>query len=159
MGSRCAARGRRVDHGAIALGRPVRAGEGDAVIPPTLLIADDDRFIQSVLVTQLGRQFAVVGVAGDAAEAIALAQAHRPDLAIVDVEMPEGGGLRATREIRATVPGTAVVILSAQEPGAAVRAIAAAGAVAFVRKGTPGYAIAEVLYRALRAHDGWSGAA
>jgi DNA-binding NarL/FixJ family response regulator len=57
----------------------------------------------------------VVAEAGDAEELLRKVRAHAPDVAIVDVQMPPDGtddGLRAAREIRATQPGTAVLVLS-----------------------------------------------
>lgn len=101
-----------------------------------LLIADDDRFMRTALTAALGTEFQIVGTAADADGAIALAEEHQPDAAIVDVDMPGGGGLRATREIRRRSPRTAVVVLSGDESDVVVRAVIGAGAMTYVRKGT-----------------------
>ena len=62
---------------------------------PRLLIADDDSVVLSMLGTSLGPHFEVVGVASDGEQAIELARVSQPDVALVDVEMPKGGGLGA----------------------------------------------------------------
>src|SRR3954451_11436669 len=82
---------------------------------PRVLIADDDPDVRAALRAQLTGGFEIVAAAADTDEAIALAAEHQPDLAVVDVQMPGGGGLRATREIRAAAPRTAIVALSADE--------------------------------------------
>ncbi|MFI7276162.1 response regulator [Streptomyces sp. NPDC049879] len=56
--------------------------------------------------------FEVVAEAGDGQEAVELARAHRPDVAVLDVRMPRLDGLSATVELRRAVPDTAVVILT-----------------------------------------------
>jgi DNA-binding NarL/FixJ family response regulator len=102
---------------------------------PRVLIADDDPDVRAALRAQLAGSFVVVATAADTEEAIALAAEHQADLAIVDVQMPGGGGLRATREIRAAAPRTAIVALSADESERIVLDMLNAGAVTYVRKG------------------------
>ncbi len=79
-----------------------------------LLIADDHGVVRGGLRLLLERQgdMEVVAEAADGAEAVELALAHRPDLCILDVQMPKLTGLQATREIRAQLPGMTVLILS-----------------------------------------------
>jgi DNA-binding NarL/FixJ family response regulator len=119
---------------------------------PRLLIADDDAVVRSVLAQQLGRTFTVVGKARDADEAIELAGALRPDVMIVDVQMPAGGGLRATYVIHDRSPNTAIVAFSSDESDAIVRAILEAGAVTYVRKGTGADELGRILRTAIKAH-------
>jgi DNA-binding NarL/FixJ family response regulator len=118
---------------------------------PRALIADDDPDVRAVLETQLAGSFDIVGVAADTDEAIALAAETRPDIAIVDVQMPGGGGLRATREIRGAAPETTIVALSADESERIVLEMLTAGAVAYVRKGVPAGELVALLHEALRA--------
>jgi DNA-binding NarL/FixJ family response regulator len=54
----------------------------------------------------------VVAEAGDGRAAAELARRHRPDVALLDIRMPTADGLTALAEIRATVPATAVVMLT-----------------------------------------------
>ncbi len=67
--------------------------------PITLLIADDDPVTRSMLSIALARRFDVVGVVEDAQQAVDTATLARPDVALVDVQMPGGGGLTAVRGI------------------------------------------------------------
>jgi DNA-binding NarL/FixJ family response regulator len=118
---------------------------------PTLLIADDDPVVRSMLSLTLERQFDIVGAVCDSDEAIALAQESLPDVALVDVQMPRGGGLSAIRGIAGVSPETAAVILSADEFEPLVRQLMLAGAMTYVRKGIPPTELVEVLHRAIRA--------
>ena len=61
---------------------------------PELVVADDDRFVCSMLATQLEFKFECVATAGNADDAIALVREHRPDVAILDVVMPAVGRWR-----------------------------------------------------------------
>jgi len=117
---------------------------------PTLLIADDDAVVRSMLSLTLERQFEIVGAARDSDQAIALAQAAQPDVALIDVQMP-GGGLRAIRGIGEVSPETAAVVLSADEFEPMVRELMIAGAMTYVRKGIAPAELAEMLHRAIRA--------
>ena len=121
------------------------------LVHPTLLIADDDAVVRSMLSLTLDRQFEIVGAARDSDQAIALAQAAQPDVALIDVQMPGGGGLRAIRGIAEVSPETAAVVLSADEFEPLVRPLMIAGAMTYVRKGIPPAELAEVLHRAIRA--------
>jgi DNA-binding NarL/FixJ family response regulator len=87
------------------------------VSPPTrILVAEDDvLFREGVarLLTDAG--FEVVGRAGDAEDFLRKALAHRPDVAIVDIEMPPrqgADGLRAALQLRTRLPATGVLVLS-----------------------------------------------
>ena len=80
-----------------------------------VLIADDDATMRGALGDLLSGEpgYEVVGLAADPQSAIELAGTHRPDVAILDVKMPGGGGVRAAEGIRAASPGTRIVALSA----------------------------------------------
>ena len=112
---------------------------------PSLLIADDDPMMRSLLSTQLAGDFEVVAVADDATEAIELASQHQPDAALVDVEMPGGGGLEAVRHISERSPDTCIVVLSGDESHHVVVELLEAGAITYKRKGVPGSEIAQAL--------------
>jgi len=102
---------------------------------PRLLIADDDPVVRSMMSMALGEAFEVVGVAEDGEQAIAVADASKPDVALLDVDMPKGGGLGAVRGILEVSPDTAIVVLSGDESDGLVRELVQAGAVAYRRKG------------------------
>jgi DNA-binding NarL/FixJ family response regulator len=116
----------------------------------TLLIADDDDVVRYRLQSELSESFRVVAVAENTAEAIALAEQHRPDAALIDVQMPGGGARAAVPAIAACSPNTRMVILSGDEIHHIVLELLNAGAIAYMRKGTVGDLIAETLPQALR---------
>jgi DNA-binding NarL/FixJ family response regulator len=112
---------------------------------PRLLIADDNPVVRSVLTAQLASQFDVVAVAVDAQDAIDLACGHRPDVALIDVRMPAGGGLRAIAEIYQHAPETTIVAFSGDESERGVSEMLSAGATTYVRKGVSPQELAEKL--------------
>jgi DNA-binding NarL/FixJ family response regulator len=67
---------------------------------------------------------------------VTAATEQRPDLVILDWEMPEMSGLEALREIRRTVPEAAVLMFSSKEEPGAAREALDSGAVRYFRKGT-----------------------
>ncbi len=79
---------------------------------PTLLIADDDPVVCSMLSMSLEQRFEIVAAVDDGEQAVARAAAVQPDAAVVDVQMPAGGGSRAVRGIAEASPDTAIVVLS-----------------------------------------------
>jgi DNA-binding NarL/FixJ family response regulator len=119
---------------------------------PRVMIADDNPMIRSTLGMSLSNGFEVVGVAADSDEAIELARATQPDAAVIDVEMPKGGGLRAVRGILEVAPDTAIVMLSVDESDGVVRELMRAGAIAYLRKGVAPQALAESLTESIEAH-------
>jgi EAL domain-containing protein (putative c-di-GMP-specific phosphodiesterase class I)/FixJ family two-component response regulator len=104
-----------------------------------VLIADDEPALRGALAELLHHEdrFELVGIAGDADEAIAMAESSRPDVALVDVKMPAGGGPRAAREIGRISPDTRVIALSAFEDRPTVLEMLRSGAVGYLVKGTP----------------------
>lgn len=119
---------------------------------PRLIIADDDPVVQSLLEMSLSGSFDVVGVAADGKQAVELAAACRPDAALVDVEMPAGGGVRAVRGIHEVAPETAIVVLSIDESDGVVRELVQAGATAYLRKGVSPQALNDALIESIEAH-------
>jgi DNA-binding NarL/FixJ family response regulator len=76
----------------------------------------------------------VVAEAGDGAQAIALVAEHRPDVAVLDIQMPGVTGVEATRRIKAEHPGVRVLILTAYDDEPYIFAILQAGASGYVLK-------------------------
>jgi DNA-binding NarL/FixJ family response regulator len=118
---------------------------------PRLLIADDDPVVRAILVMSLEDEFDVVGLARDGEEAVELARKSQPDAALLDVEMPRGGGVAAVRGILEVAPGTAIVILSIDDHDATVRLMMQAGAVAYRRKGHAPHILAGSLNESIDA--------
>ncbi|HEV7808522.1 MAG TPA: response regulator [Solirubrobacteraceae bacterium] len=124
---------------------------------PTLLIAGDDAAVRSVLGAELSDSFLIVAIAGDASEAIALAERHRPDAALLDIEIAGGGARAAVPEIDARSPETCMVILSGDEPHNVLAEIVGAGATSYVRKGVGTLRLVNALTDALALKTGSAG--
>jgi DNA-binding NarL/FixJ family response regulator len=118
-----------------------------------VLVADDDADIRGLLAAFVSSDpaFKLVGVACDADEAIALAQEHKPEAALVDVAMPGGGGLRVVNELQTFSPATSVVALSAYDERNIVIEMLQAGAMSYLVKGATREQILHSLHRALLA--------
>ena len=103
-----------------------------------MLLADDEPGLRVALTELLSHEERVelVGTAADAEEAIRIAESNLPDVALVDVRMPEGGGPHAARGITRVSPGTRVIALSAYEDRTNVLEMLRAGAVGYLVKGT-----------------------
>jgi len=101
-----------------------------------VLIADDHGIVRSGLRLLLERQadIEVIAEAADGAEARDIAVRERPDLAILDLKMPKLTGLQATREIKAQVPATAILILSMHDDERYLTEALKAGASGYVLK-------------------------
>jgi NarL family two-component system response regulator LiaR len=89
----------------------------------------------------------VVAEAGDGEEAVRLADAHHPDVILMDVAMPKLNGLEATRQIKAAHPEIAVLVLTAYDDDEYVFAFLEMGAAGYLLKD----ASAEDLVKAIRA--------
>lgn len=104
-----------------------------------MILADDHIMIRHGLRLVLEREegFTVVGEAADGKEAIQLAQDLSPDVAILDVAMPNLNGIEAARQITAASPNTAVVVLSMHSDESYVLRALNAGARAYLLKESP----------------------
>ena len=118
---------------------------------PRLLIADDDAVVRATLNSQLAGDFEICAVAKDTGEAIKLAAENQPDAALIDVEMPGGGGLEAVRQIATRSPATCLVVLSSDESREGVVDLLNAGAIAYLRKGVTATEVVDTLNNALDA--------
>jgi DNA-binding NarL/FixJ family response regulator len=119
---------------------------------PRLVIADDDVFVRAMLAAQLDQMFECVGTAVDARTAVALVVAQRPDVVILDVNMPGGGAMHATREIRKQSPDTAIVVLSIDEVRGDMSELLKAGAMTYLRKGIDERTLSRKLVAAIEGH-------
>jgi DNA-binding NarL/FixJ family response regulator len=108
----------------------------DLGTPIRVLVADDHPAVRDALVRVIASSSGamVAGVACDTQDAIGLAEKIQPDVALLDVRMPGGGGDRAAREIRRLSPETAVVALSAYCDRATVSQMLKGGAISYLSK-------------------------
>jgi two-component system response regulator DesR len=112
-----------------------------------LLLADDEHLLRSALAALLALEddLTVVAEAATSTDAVRLALEHRPDIAVLDLEMPPTDGLRAAEEIRAARRDIHVVIVTRHARPAVLRRALAAGVRGFVPKTTPAARLAEIL--------------
>ncbi|MEV7887914.1 response regulator transcription factor [Streptomyces sp. NPDC002817] len=112
-----------------------------------LLLADDEDLLRGALVALLSLEddLTVVAEAATSTDAVRLALEHRPDIAVLDLEMPPTDGLRAAEEIRAARQDIHVVIVTRHARPAVLRRALAAGVRGFVPKTTPAARLAEIL--------------
>jgi two-component system response regulator DesR len=104
-----------------------------------VLLADDQALIRGALAAMLGLEadLEVVAQVGSGAEVVPAARRTRPDVALLDVQMPGGDGLEAAAALRAALPTCRVVVLTTfGRPGYLARAMRA-GASGFVVKDAP----------------------
>jgi DNA-binding NarL/FixJ family response regulator len=104
--------------------------------PLRLLIVDDQPLIRRGLSMMLAIEpgIEIVGQAADGLEAIELALATRPDVVVMDLQMPRASGVVATREITAKLPATRVVVLTTYDDDELVFEAIRAGAQAYLLK-------------------------
>jgi len=116
-----------------------------------VLIADDEESVLDVLTALMAAEsdLEIAGSAKDAETAIQLATVEQPDVAILDVRMPGGGGPRAAREILRRSPASKVIALSAHEEVDSVLEMLRAGALGYVVKGDSTDAIVKAIHRSL----------
>ena len=103
-----------------------------------LMLVDDHPFIRLGLTALFKTvpHFEVVGEAGTAAQAIALARTAQPDVVIMDVRLPDGDGAEACREIRSQRPDTRVIMLTSYHNRDVVLEAILAGAAGYLLKET-----------------------
>ena len=111
-----------------------------------LLVADDEDLIRGALAALLSLEddLDVVAEAATTTDAVRLARERRPDIAVLDLEMPPADGLRAAEEIRSDPKVRIVLVTRHARPGVLRRALAA-GVSGFVPKTTSAARLAEII--------------
>jgi two-component system, NarL family, response regulator DevR len=105
-----------------------------------VFVVDDHELVRRGIVTLLEAEpdVEVVGEAGTAAQARSRIAATRPDVAVLDMRLPDGNGIDVCRHIRSNDPDTHCIILTAYDDDDAVSAAVLAGASDYVLKGVRG---------------------
>jgi len=104
-----------------------------------VIIADDHRLMREGTAALLAAdpRIEVVGLASDGREAVELAARLEPDVALLDVGMPDVGGIEACAAIRARLPSVKVLMLTVSEDALDVRAALRVGAAGYLLKDMP----------------------
>jgi DNA-binding NarL/FixJ family response regulator len=117
----------------------------------SVFIVDDHRLFLSGVRAELGEHFDVVGEASDVDDAIAAIRKAKPDVALVDVHMPGGGGTTVVSQVLDTDPDIKVLALSVSDAAEDVIAMIRAGARGYVTKSIGPDDLADAIRR---VHDG-----
>ena len=120
-----------------------------------VLLADDHHMVRAGIrqLLESASDIQVIAEAGDGEEAQTLIQKHKPDVAVLDIQMPKASGIEVTRWVRAQLPEIGVLILTAYDDEPYVMAVLQAGANGYVLK----TASADELIQAVRdVHEGKS---
>ncbi|PKQ34283.1 MAG: DNA-binding response regulator [Actinobacteria bacterium HGW-Actinobacteria-11] len=114
-----------------------------------LLIADDQALVRGALgaLLDLEPDLDVIGMASEGADAVRLATELRPDVCLMDIQMPGMDGVEATRRIREASAGTRVLVVTTFARPGYLRSALDAGASGFIVKDTPAEQLAEAVRR------------
>ena len=101
-----------------------------------ILLADDHHIVRAGVrqLLEEAPELQVIAEAGDGEEAQALIEKHKPDVAVLDIQMPKASGIEVTRWVRAHMPEVGVLILTAYDDDPYVMAVLQAGANGYVLK-------------------------
>ncbi len=119
-----------------------------------VLLADDQEIVLRGLRMNLALEtdLEIVAAVYDGLEAIDHAKRHRPDVIVMDVEMPHMDGITAAQTLRTELPDAAVVFLSMYDSTEVKERALKAGAFAFIPKHAPPDALIDTIRRAARGH-------
>jgi len=112
-----------------------------------LLLADDENLIRSALALLLGMEddLEVVAEAASGDEALAMARAHEPDVAVLDLQMPGLDGIAVAQSLRTELPGCASVIVTSHARSGHLKRALAVGARGFLPKTVSAHVLADVI--------------
>jgi len=119
-----------------------------------ILVAEDHAIVREGTCRVLDQEddFEVIAEASDGEEAVKLAVEYQPDVALVDIVMPNMNGVEATRQIKSLSPSTAVLILSAYDDDQFVFSLIEAGAAGYLLKSVQGRELVAAI-RAVRVGE------
>ena len=117
-----------------------------------VVVADDHPVVRKGLVALLAsiEEFDVVGVASTGREAVRECVLHRPDVALVDLQMPDLDGFGTTRELARVAPGVAVCVLTMHDDDDSLFTAMRAGARGYLLKGAEQEDIARAVHAVAR---------
>ncbi len=120
-----------------------------------IMLVDDHEVVRMGLRTLLERRpgFSIVGEAGTVAEALEAARRLTPDVIVMDIRLPDGNGVEATREIRDELPDTKVIMLTSYADDEAIYGSIMAGASGYLLKQTRGQNLSEAIERVAKGES------
>jgi len=120
-----------------------------------VMLVDDHEVVRMGIRTLLERRpgFVVVGEAGSVQEALSQARHSQPDVIVMDIRLPDGNGVEATREIKDERPETRVIMLTSYADDEAIYGSIMAGASGYLLKQTRGQNLAEAIERVARGES------
>lgn len=102
--------------------------------PPRVVLVDDHALFRSGVRAELGERVTVVGDAGTIEQAVQVILSERPEVVLLDVHMPDGGGVEVIRRVAPELPETRFLALSVSDAASDVIAVIRAGARGYVTK-------------------------
>jgi DNA-binding NarL/FixJ family response regulator len=116
----------------------------------TVVLADDHPLVRQGLraVLETADAIDVVAEADNGTEAVRLCVTHRPDVVLMDLQLPGLHGIEATRQVRQRAPATAVVVLTMFDDEDTIFAAVSAGAAGYLLKGADGADIVAAVHAA-----------
>lgn len=126
--------------------------------PHTIVIADDHPLIRSSVVSLIDSapDMSVVGEVGTADEALRLTATKKPDVVVLDINMPGIDAFQAAGEIRQINSSTRVIFLTTNDTNAAIEQAKAAGVSGFVHKGDDSTEVLQAIRRAIAGESHYS---
>ncbi len=118
---------------------------------PRVVIVDDHGLFRSGVRAELEELVKIAGEAATVADAVAVIEREQPDVVLLDVHMPDGGGVEVIRQVAAEQPDVRFLALSVSDAAEDVIAVIRAGARGYVTKTISGPDLADA---ARRVHDG-----
>jgi DNA-binding NarL/FixJ family response regulator len=121
--------------------------ERPAAVRPRVVLVDDHRLFRAGVRAELGDAVEVVGEAGTVAEAVTVVRATQPDVVLLDVHMPDGGGRAVLAGVGPDAPGTRFLALSVSDAAEDVIGVIRAGARGYVTKSIAADELADAVRR------------
>lgn len=122
-------------------------------MPIRLLVADDHGLLRAGLIALLNAEtgMVVVGEADDEHSAVSLTVEKRPDVVLMDISMPDSGGIEATRQIKQLVPEARVLIMTVHEDKGLMQEAIRAGAMGYILKRAIKSELVNAIHAVMRA--------
>jgi DNA-binding NarL/FixJ family response regulator len=112
-----------------------------------VVLVDDHQLVRSGVRAELGPEVEVVGEAGAVDEAVRVITSEKPDVVLLDVHMPGGGGVEVIRGVHAQLPAVRFLALSVSDAAEDVIGVVRAGARGYVTKTIDGPALTSAVVR------------